>query len=56
MSIMQSIAIVWIAGAIALGCVPRDLGTVQRGGERSQAVAQYCMPMDDYPDLDRLYC
>ena len=27
-----------------------------RSAKRTEVVAQFCMPADDYPDTDRLYC
>jgi hypothetical protein len=27
-----------------------------RSAKHTEVVAQFCMPADDYPDTDRLYC
>ena len=49
---MPSIAIVCLASlAIALSSL-----TGGGSAERALVVAQYCMPVHDYPDADRLYC
>ena len=54
---MPSIAIVCLASlAIALSSLMGDGSKAHRSAERAQVVAQYCMPVDDYPDADRLYC
>ena len=54
---MSSIAIVCLASlAIALSSLTGGGSKAHRSTERAQVVAQYCMPVDDYPDADRLYC
>jgi hypothetical protein len=53
---MPSIAIVCLASiAIALSSLT-DGFKGHRSTKRAQVVAQYCMPVDDYTDADRLYC
>ena len=54
---MPSIAIVCLASiAIALSSLTGGGSKGHRSTKRAQVVAQYCMPVDDYPDADRLYC
>jgi hypothetical protein len=54
---MPSIAIVCLVSvAIALSSLKGGGFKAHRSAERTQVVAQYCMPVDDYPDADRLYC
>ena len=54
---MPSIAIVCLVSvAIALSSLTGGGSKGHRSAERAQVVAQYCMPVDDYPDADRLYC
>ena len=54
---MPSIAIVCLASlAIALSSLTGGGSKGHRSAERAQVVAQYRMPVDDYPDADRLHC
>jgi hypothetical protein len=55
--IMPSIAVVPLACvAIFFASLAFPTGNGHRSAERTEVVAQYCMPADDYPDADRLYC
>jgi hypothetical protein len=52
--------------SIALGCLAFFVSVLcsftyaaandHRSAKHTEVVAQFCMPADDYPDTDRLYC
>ncbi len=54
---MSSIAVVCLAFlASVLSSLTNVAANDHGNAKHTQLVAQFCIPVDDYPDADRLYC